>query len=212
MPIPRRKLVLYISLVLLGVALGLLFIFLIEGRNVRQDVSQTMIRDTAGVITDRFREVVAPVERDLQLTRKWGLSGMIDLADPKTLDDKFLPIMESQPILSGLILADSNGREYFLLRDNNAWLTRSAGPFDKNDQVVCMKRDDEGRLIKTWQESREYDPRERAWFKGILKGRFQRRHPLDQTVPIFYHQKSRHHRIRPMANPRHRRPDQRGRL
>jgi hypothetical protein len=165
---PRLKLIIYISLVLLGVALALLFLFLIQGRNVRLDVSQNMTRETAGVITERFREVVTPVQRDLQLTRKWGQSGMIDLTDPKTLDDKFLPIMESQPILSGLILADSTGREYFLLRNNNSWVTRSAGPYDDKGQVVCMQRDEEGRLIKTWQEPRGYDPRERAWFKGIV--------------------------------------------
>ena len=165
---PRRKLIAYTSLVLLCTGLVLAFILIMEGRNVRRDVSQTMIREVVDAVTKRFREVVTPVERDLRLTCNWGRSGLLDLADPKALDDKFLPLLESQPILAGLVLADTTGREYFLLRRAGGWESRSAGPYRPEGEVVFQRRDNLGRPLESGREPRGYDPRTRTWFTGVI--------------------------------------------
>ena len=158
-----------IILVVLAMAAAILVLVMLQGLDVRRQASGRMIVEAARAAREKFLEVVAPIEKNLVVIRKWGESGLLDISKPIDLDRKFLPLLESQPMISGLLVADTNGREYFLYRESGSWLTHNAGNYQPDGQTVVQRLTLQGALLKTWEEKRDYDPRTRTWFSGVMQ-------------------------------------------
>lgn len=158
-----------ITMVLVAVVVAILVIFTIQGRNIRQEVSESKVSEATRTVREKFIEISTPVRRDLSLLAKWGEAGILDISKTRQLIDKFMPLLESQAMVSSLILADTDGREYFLLREEASWLTRSSEEYRSGMQVKLNRWSSGGDLLKTWQENRTFDPRNRSWFAGAMQ-------------------------------------------
>jgi hypothetical protein len=155
--------------VLGGVVAAIIVLFSIQGWPIRQEVSESKVLAATGAVREKFLELSAPITRDLSIFAKWGESGLLDVNDTQLLNDKFIPILESQSMVSSLIIADTDGREYFLLREKQSWLTRSAKAYRPEMEVVLNRWSTASELLETWKEKRTFDPRNRAWFAGALQ-------------------------------------------
>jgi hypothetical protein len=151
------------------VVLAILVLFAIQGWNIRQEVSESKVSEATRAVREKYLEISAPVSRDLSLLAKWGETGILDIRETRQLNDKFMPLLESQTMVSSLILADTDGREYFLLREKASWLTRSSEEFRPGMEVNLKRWSTAGDLLKTWREKRTFDPRNRTWFAGALQ-------------------------------------------
>ena len=109
-----------ITMVLVAVVVAILVLFTIQGRNIRQEVSESKVSETTRTVREKFMEISAPVRRDLSLLAKWGEARILDIRETRQLNDKFMPLLESQAMVSSLILADTDGREYYEFRRRNA--------------------------------------------------------------------------------------------
>ncbi len=159
-----------ITMVLVAVVIAILVVFTIQGRDLRQEVSESKVSEATRAIREKYLEISAPVSRDLFLLAKWGEARILDIRETRQLNDKFMPLLESQAMVSSLILADTDGREYFLLREAASWLTRSSEEFRSGMQEVNLNRwSTGGDLLETWREKRTFDPRNRSWFAGALQ-------------------------------------------
>lgn len=158
-----------IATVLAVAVAAILVLFTIQGRNIRQEVSRSKVLEATRAVGEKFLEITSPVKRDLFLLAKWGKSGILDVSDPRLLNSKFIPLLESQTMVSSLILADTDGREYFLLREKQSWLIRSSAAYRPEMEVILNHRSIGGDLLKTWREKRSFDPRNRIWFAGALQ-------------------------------------------
>jgi hypothetical protein len=164
-----RKSALAITMVVVAVVLAILVLFTIQGWNIRQEVSESKVSEATRAVREKYLEISAPVSRDLSLLAKWGETGILDIRETRQLNDKFMPLLESQTMVSSLILADTDGREYFLLREKASWLTRSSEEFRPGMEVNLKRWSTAGDLLKTWREKRAFDPRNRTWFAGALQ-------------------------------------------
>jgi hypothetical protein len=169
MRITQRRIVIGITMVLAVVVAAILVLFTIQGRNIRQEVSRSKVLEATRAVGEKFLEITSPVKRDLSLLAKWGKSGILDVSDPRLLNSKFIPLLESQTMVSSLILADTDGREYFLLREKQSWLIRSSAAYQPEMEVIFNRRQMDKDLHKTWREKRSFDPRNRIWFVGALQ-------------------------------------------
>ncbi len=158
-----------IATVLAAVVAAILVLFTIQGRNIRQEVSRSKVLEATRAVGEKFLAITSPVKRDLSLLGKWGESGILDVSDTRLLNNKFIPLLESQTMVSILILADTDGREYFLLREKQSWLIRSSEAYRPEMEVILNRRRMGGDLLKTWREKRSFDPRNRIWFAGALQ-------------------------------------------
>jgi len=143
----RRKLVLSITIVLVGVVAAILVLFSVQSWNIRQEVITSKVLEATGAVRDKFLELSTPISRDLSVIAKWGESGNLDTSDTRLLNDKFMPMMESQIMVSSLIIADTDGREYFLLREKQSWLTRSAKAYLPGMEVTLSRWSTGGDLL-----------------------------------------------------------------
>ncbi len=164
-----RKSALAITMVVVAVVLAILVLFAIQGWNIRQEVSESKVSEATRAVREKYLEISAPVSRDLSLLAKWGEASILDIRETRQLNDKFMPLLESQAMVSSLILADTDGREYFLLREKASWLTRSSKEFRPGMEVNLKRWSTTGDLLKTWREKRTFDPRNRTWFAGALQ-------------------------------------------
>lgn len=128
-------------------------------------------KSTAAVesVREKFLEIAKPIIRDLKLLSQWGTSGFIVMNDVPSLNGRFIPLLKSQSLVSSLILADIDGREYFLLKEKNAWMARHAGPYDPKIPAAVDRMESDGQIRETTRTERPFDPRTRSWFAGALQ-------------------------------------------
>ncbi len=108
----------------------------------KQSLSDLMHLKTSQTV-EQFRSFILPIVNNLQLLRDWGQKGILDPSDESFLDKTLVPLLDTHlPHVSGLMLADTEGDEYSLLKIEDIWSKRP------QDQV--------------------YDPRNSPWFQGAI--------------------------------------------
>ena len=158
-----------ITTVLVAVVAAILVLFTVQDRNLRQAVSREKVLEAARAVREKFQEITSPINMNLSTIAKWGASGVLDVRDTQSLNRKCIPFLDSLTKVSSLIIADIDGREYFLLRKGPSWLTRSAASYRPDMDVTLKRWNRGGELQQTWREKRTFDPRKRIWFAGALQ-------------------------------------------
>lgn len=108
---------------------------------VTHDVSERYIYDTTDRAAEKLRALKGSIEVSLEQVRKYGESGVVSLSEPNKLRDQLLPIVE-EGLLSGISIADADGRSYFIQPNGSE---------------------------RKPSEAEGFDPRDRLWFKGAMK-------------------------------------------
>ena len=134
---------------------------------VREELAWTKISRAMLQVKEEVRRLLEPVEQQLKIARARLRDGELRFSDPPQLTGHFIPALRYLPQISGLVIADEGGAEYFLLRDGGHWRSRQREGGDSG-LVTWQRWDTDGRLMETWEENLDYDPRERPWFKEAL--------------------------------------------
>jgi len=131
---------LVLTLVLALIIAGFMVAYMPQIR--KQSLADLMHLKTSQTV-DRFRSFMLPIVTNLQLLTDWGQQGILDPADEPLLNKTLAPLLDTHlPHVSGLMLADTEGNEYSLLKINGEWSKR---PHDET-----------------------YDPRKSPWFQGAI--------------------------------------------
>ena len=109
-----------------------------------------------------------PVEDALLLTRDWAWTELLDVRDPAIFNRLFMPLLDHNPQISAMIIANTSGEEWALLRDGETWLNiiTKADSWGKRNHTMRWR--DSETLIEEWWEEVDYDPRQRPWFRGAM--------------------------------------------
>lgn len=165
----KQKSALLLVALLTIVALTALFLFHSLGADIRAEVAMTKAAVAVKMVREKFLELASPIERDLTLLAQWGRSGLVDFKDTTSLNSRLIPLLNSQPVVASLILADTDGREYFLIKQGTSWMTRHAEKHHPEMMATITHLDKEGNIQETIQAKRTFDPRTRTWFAGALQ-------------------------------------------
>jgi len=87
-----------------------------------RDISQSVIEQATESARNELVQFFQPLEKSLLMAGEWGRSGLLDLSDVTKLNAKFVPFLEQMLQVSSVVIAQENGREYFLIRDGKNWL------------------------------------------------------------------------------------------
>ncbi len=104
------------------------------------------------------------VSDKLKIVRDWAKNGVLDHDDTIGLNKKFMPMLEHQEALSGILLADNRGWEYFLYKDGDSWVTRTRA-VDQSGILYYQQWLAPGKSVKKWQKKSDYSPVNRPWFQ-----------------------------------------------
>ncbi|MEZ5582476.1 MAG: hypothetical protein R3F37_06745 [Candidatus Competibacteraceae bacterium] len=145
------------------------------GESLRDDLAQRQLQDLAHKTSKEFIGFFRLPENSLRIAQGWGSAGDLNLQDTPALVSRFIPVLENLAHRTALVLADSDGRSFYLVRDGDTWLSRT---IQVQGQAVWQRWDSAGTALEERREQTDYDPRIRSWFQGALDA--------DATETIFW--------------------------
>ncbi len=174
----QRKLQLSLILMLVLVTGVIVAAALVKASGVRHEAFSALIMQTTERAGTTVREFFAPVSASLRLLRRWGMSADGRDLDVERVTEHFIPVLEEFSRVSGVILADEDGREYFVYRQGDEWLSRTLNAARRPGVAEWQRWQDLSGPAETWTGPISYDPRLRPWFKGAVAP--------EQTDKIFW--------------------------
>jgi len=168
-PEKKYSLVWSLALSLVGFLCILFSLNLYQYFRVKSDVASTLLQSINEKELGQLRGFLNNIGDKLNIVRDWGKNGVIDADDIVSLNKKFFPLIDHQEQVSGVLLADNSGREYFLMQEENDWLTRVTQPGPKGGRAVykSWENPEQGHTLRETQT--DYDPRKRPWFHRSLQ-------------------------------------------
>ncbi len=163
----RRRLFRDLAILLLVVAGSILVASVVLSAWVKTGIATSWIERTTLESQKSFRGYFDSLESGLTIARRWGQSGLLDLADVPSSNAKFIPILDEMQI-QAVMIGRSDGASYYLRRERDAWLTRTTRPDPAASEEHWRRWSEKEQILATWTEDSGYDPRERPWFKGAL--------------------------------------------
>ncbi len=130
---------------------------------LRSNLSEPIIDEISNTKIRDLQIFFNAISDNLQIVRDWGRNDVLKNNDIISLNKKFIPLIEHQKPLSGVLLANNRGWEYYLQPDGDSWVTRVTDPAQKGMQHYQQWKDPE-KSIKKWQKKSDYSPLQRPWF------------------------------------------------
>ncbi len=140
-------------------------------------LSAELIVQTLDRTESELKSFFGPVMRQLLLIRDWAASGILDADKPEFLRQISVPLLREYNQISTLLIADSRGREFMLLKLGPLWRSRLVKRDIWNSKVRWTEWYEGEKTQRLHSEELDYDPRKRPWFRGAV-AEYQRRGPL----------------------------------
>ena len=126
-----------------------------------------------------------PVVEDIETTINHGKSNFFDSLSIKEFNLHFIPFIQSSKPISSMMLANLKGDEKMLLEMDSTWINRHTftGSVEKKaDRYEWEYKNGQLDTIRNWKEEKDYDPRERPWFKEAI----EQNGKLNWTAPYIF--------------------------
>jgi len=147
------------------------FILILTGINsyqylrIRTNIAPALISEISNAELSEIRSYFSSITEQLNMVKEWGGNGVLQYDKVTELNKLFFPLLENQPSISSLVLASSQGDEYFLHQGDKSWTTRQSSPIkEKNHSLHFTEWASAEQQLKVWEESSTYDPRDAPWF------------------------------------------------
>ncbi len=157
-----------LALCLLGFAIGVQFgILEPAARSLAARSLERSSLHVIDVVTRDFRDA----EALLATARAWGRNGQLAVDDATRFLQMMAPMLEAHPRISGVLLAEEDGSELFVLRDREGegWRSRLTRPGADGLSSRWQRWDSRYAPLGTAWQTRDYDPRSRPWFRGAQR-------------------------------------------
>lgn len=160
----KRRLLRDILLILFVTSGAILTIVLIQGIKTQRDVSTSIITEANILVATRFQSYMDPLANILKILGKWGEAGLFKLNDPDRLATQFHALMEIQPSIHSISLADSKENFFQLSHHNGKWLVDES---HKAEATVSRWTGEKIANRETIAE-RHYTMATANWFRGAI--------------------------------------------
>lgn len=162
-PLVRRLVIVLIVTAILALAALLFF----DERLVSR-MSSSLIDRTSQTIEENLKRRLAANNELVGIAKRQV--DAIPLAAETTdavLYGQLAPFVDAYRILDSINLADTDGNEFALLRDEDGFLTRRI--FADTAATARWRRWRDGRVVEDWERNSDASPTERPWFTGAMQ-------------------------------------------
>jgi hypothetical protein len=183
----RRRLLSDLVLLLVLAGGTILVATWILGARTIEDLSRSLIDRSARRTESELQQFFGTVHSNVLTTRDWAAGGILDATDHERMNTLFVPILKQHPRLSSMMVADSDGAEYLLMRDPldpDVWTNRVVQADRRGNRVLNRKWNTAtGELEEEFGEL-DYDPRKRIWYEQALLTTVD--DPVFWTDPVIF--------------------------
>lgn len=178
-----KNIILFVTPISIAVLIYMLF-------NLSQTVehlSNSIIKNTTDETAKELNTFFDPAINSLRISHEWGGASMFGTLDPEKLNPQFVPLLKNYNQISSMLIANTDGYEYMLLREDSTWLNRIVS-YKGTNQLIMRHRwhyNDQMKVLacSSWVDTKKYDPRERPWFIGGLKAK---PNEISWTLPYIF--------------------------
>jgi len=159
----------------------------VAGDRAVERMARLLIEPTAQRIEAELDRFFGDVRSEVLVGRSWAARGALDPTDHEALNTLFVPVLEQNPRLSSMMVADSAGREYLLLRDPldpDVWMNRVVRAEEMGTRVFNRRWNSATGSSEEWFGELDYDPRRRIWFREALQTTAE--DPVFWTEPVIF--------------------------
>lgn len=138
-------------------------------RPVVTQIAESHFSAAAEKVNASLERLFTPVESWIGVARQWAVSTPFDETRPEDFNRLFMPILQETPQLTSVVAGTNDGRGWLLLqRADGAWMNRFTNiPLRGKTQKFIDWAADGSRNLRL--EEKDYDPRERPWYKGAME-------------------------------------------
>ncbi len=160
----KRRLLRDILIILFVTSGAILAIVLLQGIKTQRDISTAIITKANRQVKTHFKSFTEPLSNTLKLLGKWGEAGLLNLEKPKLLATQFQALMEIQPNIHSISLADADGNDIHLAHINEQWLLHE---HHQSKTITARLADGD---IADRKESKEnnFNSSAMPWFRGAM--------------------------------------------
>jgi len=162
----RRSLLTNLIAIVLVLGVAILAMTFVGSRRTLRRFSQSLIDQTLSRVVVQLDGFFDPVVRELQMLESWSRAGLLDLDDPADLNARLSGFMQEYPWVTSCMVADDRGREHMVIRQGDRWRNRQLIQGEDMGQARWLEWSDAEPDPVESEETLEYDPRVRPWFKG----------------------------------------------
>lgn len=166
----RRRLTRTMMYLVLGTVLTLAVSgwFLLVSPSV-DSIALARIGQLSALVQAQLHRLASVTDRQLKITASWLTSEGVSL-DHSTLNRRYMPILAQYPEYSSILIADTGGSEWLLLRKpDGGWMNRLTSPDDKDGKHRFLHWTHSGTLERDERQKSDYNPLERPWFRGSMR-------------------------------------------
>ncbi len=160
----KKRLLRDILLILFVTSGAILAIVFFQGVKNQRDVSTILINEANQQVSMHFQSFVEPLGNVIHLLSKWGESGLLKLGSPTLLATQFQALMEIQPNIHSIALADTSGNSAFLSHFNNEWILHQ---YAQSKSVTSLWINGKS-VDSVIQQNDKYAFEAAVWFQGAM--------------------------------------------
>ncbi len=156
-------------LILLSLAAFTLSLYLLIGRPTVDRLAESQMQLAAEQLEARLTRLFKTVEVTLRSSQGWGKNANIDQTRLLRFNEFFFPIIANHGEITSVIFAHESGCEILLLMtDDGRWTNRISNPAEWGNQTYWITWNKNREIESVEMRERNYDARERPWFKGAM--------------------------------------------
>lgn len=160
----KRRLLRDILLIVFVTSGAILSIVFFQGVKTQHDFSNAII-DKANIrVSSHFQSFTDPLGHILKLLGKWGESGLLKVNDPNLIATQFQALMEIQPTIHSISIADTKENNIQLSHHNDDWLLEDSHA-DKATLSAWINGKAENERILN---EKRYSMSTTNWFRGAI--------------------------------------------
>ena len=170
----RSTLIRNLVLLTLATVGTILTVAVIGTRGAVEDLSWALMDRTAELAQSHLDGFFQPMGELVGVLDAWGQQhpDSIDLVrDELELNETLWPIIASDQRISGVIVANDRGEEYFLHKGRREWSTRLTRKQDWGGEARFSYWDNYNHKQRSERKRLEYDPRERPWYQAAINNK-----------------------------------------
>ena len=133
---------------------------------IRESISSAYINDLASRAEEQFKNFYRPVVKALNLSLKYGQSGLFSLNKIEKINTSFIPILEEIPQLYSAKIVNDNNDVFYLTREGNHWISAAIKNQRDPHRTLLQRWSEDGNFISDTLIQTSYNAFKSPWYRA----------------------------------------------
>ena len=176
----KRRLLRDILLILFVTTGAITCIVFFQGVKTQRDLASSLITEANRSVHNHFQNFLEPLENTMNLLAKWGQSGLLEQNNVELLATQFQALMEIQPSIHAISMADSNDNEIQLVHSNDTWTITE----HRKDTRIISQWLNRKTVNRHEQKEQGYLAGNSIWYRGAMTTSAKQDYFLSEPYPL----------------------------